>query len=97
LTVLVYSARALEDLERLTRSLATRSRDEARDVALLIVDALALLVEHPQIGRPVRGELRELVVSRGRTGYVALYRYRPASARVEVLGIRHQLEAGFTE
>jgi plasmid stabilization system protein ParE len=97
LTRLVYSARALDDLEQLTRFLAARSRDDARQVALLIAGALEILLEHPQIGRPVRRDLRELVISRGRTGYVALYRYRPASGRIEVLAIRHQLEAGFSE
>jgi plasmid stabilization system protein ParE len=36
--------------------------------------------------------LGQLAVSRSRTGYVALYRYRRASLRVEVLAIRHQAE-----
>lgn len=40
--------------------------------------------------------LRELVISRGRTGYLALYRVDEAKARVLVLAIRHQREAGFS-
>jgi len=49
------------------------------------------------IGRRVSGELREVVISRGRTGYVALYQHYPASDRVIVRAIRHQREAGFED
>lgn len=44
------------------------------------------------LGRSVRSELRELVISFGRTGYVALYRV--VRSQVEVLSIRHQREVG---
>jgi plasmid stabilization system protein ParE len=56
---------------------------------------VTILERHPYIGRPVRGPLRELVISHGRTGYVALYRVAPRLDRVEVLAIRHQREAGY--
>ncbi len=49
-----------------------------------------MLEHHPLIGRIVEARLRELVISFGRTGYVALYRFRPA--QVEVLAIRAQRE-----
>jgi mRNA-degrading endonuclease RelE of RelBE toxin-antitoxin system len=39
--------------------------------------------------------LRELVISRGRTGYVALYSVEDGHNAVLVLTIRHQLEAGY--
>jgi plasmid stabilization system protein ParE len=45
----------------------------------------------------VRGDIRELVISSGRTGYVALYRLRNGVASVEILTIRHQREAGYRE
>jgi len=54
-----------------------------------------VLERHPQIGRPVDAALRELAIGHGRSGYVALYRHRPGSGRVEVLTVRHQREAGF--
>jgi plasmid stabilization system protein ParE len=54
----------------------------------LIAEAIALLERHRLIGRPV-AELRELVISRGRSGYVALH------SCVLILAIRHQREAGF--
>lgn len=39
--------------------------------------------------------LRELLISRGRTGYVALYRYNASSDTVLLLRIRHQREAAW--
>jgi plasmid stabilization system protein ParE len=45
----------------------------------------------------VRGDIRELVISSGRTGYVALYRLRNGVATVEILTIRHQREAGYRD
>jgi plasmid stabilization system protein ParE len=39
--------------------------------------------------------LRELVISRGRTGYVALYSFEEDQDAVLVLAIRHQREAGY--
>jgi plasmid stabilization system protein ParE len=47
------------------------------------------------IGRPVEEELRELVISRGNTGYVALYSFEEAQEAVLILAIRHQREAGY--
>ena len=60
-----------------------------------MVGALRTLQDHPLIGRPVEADLRELLISRGRTGYVALYRYNPATDIVLVLRIRHQRELDF--
>jgi plasmid stabilization system protein ParE len=53
--------------------------------------------DHRLIGRPVRGDTSELVISSGRTGYVALYRLRNGIASVEILTIRLQREAGYRE
>lgn len=55
-----------------------------------------MLSDHPRVGRVVDGasEARELVISRGKTGYVALYRYDEVREEVIVAAIRHQLEAG---
>jgi plasmid stabilization system protein ParE len=91
----LYSARALADLDHLFDFLAEHDPTVAVKAAALIVDAVEVLARHPNIGRPVRGDLRELVISHGRTGYVALYRVMRQHDRVEVLAIRHQREAGF--
>jgi plasmid stabilization system protein ParE len=59
----------------------------------VVIDAVRVLERHPLIGRPVHGELRELPISHGRSGYVALYRLR--GGEVEILALRRQREAGY--
>jgi plasmid stabilization system protein ParE len=95
LATVAYSARALADLDRLFDFLAATNPAAAINAAEVILDAVRILERHPYIGRPVRGPLRELVISYGRTGYVALYRVSAGRDRVEVLAIRHQREAGY--
>ena len=46
-------------------------------------------------GRIVEGGLRELVISFGRSGYLALYRFVPARREVRILAIRHQRELDY--
>jgi plasmid stabilization system protein ParE len=57
--------------------------------------AVTMLGHHPFIGRIVDDELRELVISFGKTGYVALYRYLPAKRQVRILAIRAQRELDY--
>jgi plasmid stabilization system protein ParE len=59
--------------------------------------ALDELRAHPLIGRRVARQGRELVMSRGATGCLAIYRFEPARDLVRVLRIRHQREAGYME
>ncbi len=63
--------------------------------ARAIRSAVEALARHPLIGRPVGGQLRELVISFGRTGYVALYRFVPARDEVRILALRHQRELDY--
>jgi len=95
LAAVEYSARALADIDRLFDFLAAENPNAAVASATAIVDAVGILERHPYIGRPVRGRTRELVISYGRTGYVALYRVAARGDRVEILAIRHQREAGY--
>ena len=88
----VYSARALRHLERALTTLAQRDLDAAVAAVSAIRGAVELLTDHPLVGRRIQGDLRELVISYGRTGYVALYRFLPASGEVRVLAIKHQRE-----
>lgn len=92
---LQFAPRAFEDLERLTDFLLEADPRAAAETVPLIVGALRTLRDHPLIGRPVEADLRELLISRGRTGYVALYRYNPARDAVLVLSLRHQRELRF--
>jgi addiction module RelE/StbE family toxin len=90
-----YAPRALQDLERLADFLLTQDPAQAHETAQLIVDAIEILRKHPEIGRRVRKSYRELVISRGRSGYLALYHYHPKTDTVTVLAVRHQREAGY--
>jgi addiction module RelE/StbE family toxin len=90
-----YSRAAVEDLDRLAEFLHTTHPEDADATAGLVAGALGILRDHPLIGRPAEAGLHELPISRGHSGYVALYEYREATDEVVVLRIRHQREVGF--
>lgn len=94
---LIYSSRAFNDLDRLTDFLIDTDPVAASETVKLITEAVSILKRHPQIGRPVEENLRELVISRGKTGYVALYSYEAVHDAVLILAIRHQRESGFVQ
>ena len=83
---------AAEDLERLTDFLLGASPEVAVETVDLILNALDILAQHPRVGRPLQHGLRELVISRGRTGYLALYSYDEQADIALVLAVRHQRE-----
>lgn len=93
---LIYSSRAFNDLDRLTDFLIETDPAAATETVELITEAVTLLKRHPLIGRPVEDHLHELVISRGKTGYIALYSYEVEHDTVLILAIRHQRESGFT-
>ena len=95
MTELVYTAQALSDLDRLSDFLLETDPQAAQDTVVLIFGALEILAQHPEIGRKVHFGQRELVISRGRTGYLALYRFLPHIDRILVLALRHQRESGY--
>jgi plasmid stabilization system protein ParE len=92
---IAYSARALDDIERAFEFLAERDPGSAAGAAAAIQGAVGTLAEHPLIGRSVTGGLRELVISFGKTGYVALYWFSAERPEIWVLGIRHQRELDY--
>jgi plasmid stabilization system protein ParE len=92
---LIYARQALEDLERLTDFLVESDPKVALETFGLIAEATDVLRRHPLIGRAAEAGLRELVISRGQTGYVALYSYELDEDAVLVLAIRHQREVGY--
>jgi plasmid stabilization system protein ParE len=92
---LIYSSQALRDLERLSDFLLDSDPRAAGATLDLIEEAVLVLGRHPLIGRPVESGLHELVISRGRSGYVALYSFEQAHDAVLILAIRHQREAGY--
>lgn len=89
-----YAFQALADLERISDFLVEMGQD-ALAVLDLIDEAVTILPRHPFIGRQVEDGLRELVISQGRTGHVALYSVEAEYDAILVLAIRHQREAGW--
>ena len=87
--------RALADLERLFDFIAAENPEKAREQILSVRKAFELLADHPLLGRSAENGRRELVLSRGRYGYIAKYRWLPAEDIVLSLAVRHQLEAGY--
>lgn len=90
-----YSNQALVNLEQIVDFLSNSESGAPADALDLIDEAINILTRHPLIGRPAESGLRELVISEGRTGYVALYSYAASEDAVLVLSIRHQREAGY--
>lgn len=97
----IFSPEAGEDLVRLfnfalERELRSSSPDiDIPDRALAaITSALRALALNPFMGRKVRSQFeREVVISFGRTGYVALYKVTDSA--VIVGAVRHQLESDY--
>jgi plasmid stabilization system protein ParE len=81
----VYSASAFEQLEQAS---------DANHIAV-IQSAIENLDAHPLVGRRVDDDIRELVISFGATGYIALYRFLVQRDEVRVLALRHQREIGY--
>ena len=88
----IVSPEGFKHLERLLEFLEGEDPSAAASAWHAILSGISVLVDHPLVGRHVAGELRELLISHGRTGYVALYRFIPAQSIVRVLGFRHQRE-----
>ena len=79
----IYSALALAALEAAGAS------------AAVIQSGAESLATHPLVGRRIEGDLRELVISCGATGYIALYRFVVQRDEVRMLALRHQRVIGY--
>ena len=91
-----FAGEALADLERIFEFNFARDPATALDHIAKVRSAVLVLEAHPEIGRRVPGStLRELVISYGKSGYVALYEYSAGEGLVRVAAIRHQREAGY--
>jgi plasmid stabilization system protein ParE len=92
---IVYSARSLVHIERTFQFLRDKNPAAAPDAVTAIQSAVDNLAAHPLIGPRIEGDVRELVISYGQTGYVALYRFVVPQNEVRILAIRHQRGLGF--
>jgi plasmid stabilization system protein ParE len=90
----VYSACALRQLERTLQLLRDTDPDAAVRAVTAICSAVGSLAAHPLIGRRMAGELRELIISYGATGYLALYRFVVVRDQVRILALCRQRELG---
>jgi plasmid stabilization system protein ParE len=87
----VFSTSALGDIEHALEGAA----DARVGGAAAIRSALESLATHPFIGRRLEEDLRELVISFGATGCIALYRFDVQQDQVRVLALRRQREMGY--
>ena len=93
-----FAEEAIADLERILEFNLERDPARAPDPIEKVRSAVLVLEEHPEIGRPVQGSsLRELIISHGGTGYIALYEFSPSEGMVRVTALRHQREAGYRQ
>ncbi len=60
-----------------------------------IVQAIGILTHSPLMGRPAYGGKRELVIGRGASLYVALYRFDAVADTVYIIALRHQRESQY--
>ena len=89
----LLSESVAQDLEELCDFLLERFPEHAVQTVDTVVNALNVLTEHPLMGRSIGQGLRELVISRGRSGYLALYEFDPVTDIAVVHAIRHQRES----
>lgn len=91
-----FAPSAIRDLERLREFLQSKNPVSAKRAGEVIVDAVKILGQHPQLGRLIEDmpdEFREWVIDFGDSGYLA--RYRIELDVVTILAIRHQKEVGW--
>ncbi len=93
---LEYSQAALADINRLVSFLINNNISVALETFDIIDDAIQVLKRHPDIGRITNtAGKRELIISRGRTGYIAIYEFDKLTEVVVILAIKHQRENEF--
>ena len=95
--MIVFAEEALGDLETIFEFNFLADPATALDHIEKIRSAVLMLDVHPEIGRRIRAHssLRELVISHGKSGYVALYEHSAAESLVRVVAVRHRHEAGY--
>lgn len=92
--MIIFSDGAHADLERIFEFNAARDPASALEHIQSTCSAVLILNDHPGIGRRAspRSNLRELVISKGATGYVAIYEYFPLDDNIVILAVRNQRE-----
>jgi plasmid stabilization system protein ParE len=91
----ILSAGLREDFDRIFDFLFDYVLDHSARHIEAIMDALDVLATSPLIGRPVSLGQRELIISHGASGYLAVYLFDPAIDTVFVLAVRSRRERDY--
>lgn len=86
----VLSRKVKDDFDRIFDFLFEPAPEFAALRIEAIIAAIDILASSPMIGRPVSAGQRELIISTGASGYLALYRYDPVADTIYVLAVRSQ-------
>jgi plasmid stabilization system protein ParE len=90
------SPRARLDIKRLYEFLAQKDVAAASNAVDAVIQSFIPLTRIPKVGRQKDGTLlRELIISYGNSGYVALYDFDEMSDEVVITALRHQKEKGY--
>ena len=92
MAIVVLAPDVYDDFDRIFELLAEQSPETAVVRIEEIVQAFDILQSSPLIGSPAEGGKRELVISAGARGYMAVYRYAADMDTVFVLAVHSQLE-----
>lgn len=95
MTRVALSERVHEDLDRIFDFLFARAPEFAVARIEAIVQAFGVLESSPLIGRPAPYGQRELIISTGASGYMALYHYDPLTDTALILSVRSQRERDY--
>ena len=95
MTCVELAPEVFDDFDRILDHLARFEVEDAPARIGEILQAVQILTHSPLIGRPVRGDKRELVIGRHSHGYVALYRFVVSLDTAFILAIRSQRESGY--
>ena len=96
MTFIQYTPSATDDILRLVEFAFGAEPDYAQQISGIVEDGVMVLNRHPQIGRMVlHTSYRELIISYGKSGYIALYHYDEIRNIVTVLAVRHQRELDY--
>jgi toxin ParE1/3/4 len=89
---IILAAKVQGDFDRILDFLLAHAPEYASERIGAIIQAIDVLALSPLIGRPAAWGQRELIISTGASGYLALYRYDPVQDTVYVLAVRSQRE-----
>jgi plasmid stabilization system protein ParE len=92
---IILSDDIADDFDRILDHFARHDSAEGPAQIAAIVEAIDILADHPEIGRPAGRGKRELIIGRGVHGFIALYRFVPSIDTVFVFAIRAQREGGY--